>query len=228
MTDLVHKILNLNPLDRPTIQDIINHPWLKSDDLVTRTLPLQHTKENERHLAQTLLKAGFNRSVVEKMQTNHVGMLGTLWTMLLSNKSHKVTTACATQTEEQTWLSSFKLWFNLSKTCNLIVPPRNTPGAIQQHKFMLKTMVPTLDPALNTLTPIIPKEEQINTSSTCSSTADDEFDDDQSSLASSPATSVADEEEYDDDDTDSDTTDKIYYHEQETAFHKVSPMVKSH
>ncbi|KAI8087153.1 kinase-like domain-containing protein [Thamnidium elegans] len=226
VTDLIHKILNLNPPDRATIQDIINHPWLRSDDLVTPTLPLQHTKENERHLSQTLLKAGFNSSTVEKMQTNHVGMLGTLWTMLLSTTSHKVTTACATQTEEQTWLASLKSWFNLNKTRNLIVPPTSIPGAIQQHKFMLKTMIPTLilDPALNTLTPIIPKEEQIiNTSSTCSSTADDEFDDDQSSLASSPATSVAEYEE-DDEDTDSDMTDKIYYHEQETAFHKVSPM----
>lgn len=204
----------------------MNHPWLRSDDLVSPTLPLQLTKENELCLSQTLLKAGFNSSIVEKMQTNHVGMLGTLWTMLLSTKSHRVT-ACATQTEEQTWLGSFKSWFNSSKTRNLIVPPTNIPGAIQQHKFMLKTMVPTLilDPALNTLTPIILKEEQIiNTSSTCSSTADDEFDDDQSSLASSPATSVAEEEE--EDDNDSDTTDKIYYHEQETAFHKVSPMVK--
>lgn len=239
VTDLIHKILKLNPVERPSIQAILDHPWLSTQQKKLTlppppTLLLKPSKENELYLSQSLLKAGIHSSVVEKMQSHHhqVGMLGTLWTMLLSSSSHHLTAAsCATQTEDQTWLGSFKSWLNPNK---IPLSSSSSQGAIHQQDKFISTTITTENkyPAFkccssHTTSPIIIQKDVddpiMNTSSTCSSTADDEFDeDDHSSLASSPATSVAEEE--DDDDEESDTTDKIYYHE--TAFHKVSPMVK--
>jgi serine/threonine protein kinase len=85
VTDLLSKILKRDPLDRLNIQQIMQHPWLqKSDALIQPSLPSRNIQQ-EQETAHLLLRIGFDNSVVERMKQNNVGMLGTLWTMLLSN-----------------------------------------------------------------------------------------------------------------------------------------------
>lgn len=189
VTDLINNILKLNPFDRLTIQQILHHPWLQFNHAVTQQSVIpKPNKNNENCTATSLIKAGFDKSIIDKMQSSRIGMLGTLWTMLLS-KSHNIENSCATQTEEQTWLGSIKSW---------LVPPAFTSS---------NPAFDTTDVLLNT--PIIHNKEEddqiINTCSTCSSAADDDFDD-HSSMDSSPATSVAEE------DDDDDITDKEEIH----------------
>lgn len=255
VADLIQKILRLNPNERFTITQIRHHPWLINANHISVTnKPLlissnQNQKLHEQHTADSLLNSGFDKLVVKEMRLNHFGMLGTLWTMLLLKSNHSVNvtseevllpkTTCATQIEreqEDGWIDSLKSWF-VSKPTNinnriksrhmikLILNDKRLPGAVQQHQFMMKTMVappiinegnividisscekkhPALKPTVLPLTPIYPttptKEDDeliVNTSSTCSSTADDDYDDGHTSMVSSPATSVAEDEEED-------------------------------
>ncbi|CAO3640827.1 unnamed protein product [Mucor hiemalis] len=222
VTDLLSKILKRE--QRITIGEILQHPWLKTNAVSTTTqLPIRNLYE-EKQTVNHLIKAGFDSSVVEKMQRQERGVFGTLWTMLLS--SHNCTTR---QPEEPSWMGSVKSWFVSGNDKSSTVSQQSF-GAIHQHKFLKKTMIapPMINaqrhahPAYNAilpLTPIIKKEEdEINTSSTCSSTtADDDFDD-ESSIDSSPATSVTEDEEEEEIVMKSNSTNGM------AAFHRVSPM----
>ena len=137
----------------------------------------QNQKPHEQHTADSLLNSGFDKSIVKEMRLNHFGMLGTLWTMLLKKSNHSVNvtseeallpkTDCTTQTEreqeEDGWVDTLKSWF-VSKPINinnriksrsmikLTLNDKHLPGAVQQHKFMMKTMI--VPPIITTI-PII-------------------------------------------------------------------------
>lgn len=64
----------------------------------------------EQCTATHLSKAGFDKSVIEKMQTNEMGMLRTLWTMLLSTKSHSLATHTEGTQGQPSWLGSIQSW----------------------------------------------------------------------------------------------------------------------
>lgn len=128
--DLLHGILKVNPSERLSIQDILRHPWLQqSSHAVTQqssVLPTtEPNKNNENCTAASLLKAGFDKSIIDKMQSSRVGMLGTLWTMLLDNKSHEDN--ATQQREEQSWLGSIKSWL-------VPVPPPAFTTTPSNHK----------------------------------------------------------------------------------------------
>lgn len=240
VTDLLSKILKRE--ERITIGEILQHPWLKSDAALlttaTQHLPARSLYE-EKQTANHLIKAGFDAMVVEKMQRQGRGVLGTLWTMLLSSHNNCTTRQPEEQQQQQqqqqpSWMGSVKSWFVSGNNKSSTVSQQSF-GAIHQHKFLMKTMIAppmihtqrNAHPAYNAilpLTPIIKKEEEeINTSSTCSSaTADDEFDD-QSSVNSSPATSVTEDEEIEEEES---VVPKSNPTNDMAAFHRVSPMVR--
>ncbi|KAF1798986.1 kinase-like domain-containing protein [Mucor lusitanicus] len=150
------------------------------------TLSGQQQKLHEQDTANALLNAGFDTSVVREMRLNHFGMLGTLWTMLLLKSSHAINvtsekallpkaTCTTTQTgqEEDGWIDSFKSWFiskpthNATSRCKPIQPAitltldeKRLPGAVQQHKFMMKTMV--APPIITTTIPILHQDSHSN------------------------------------------------------------------
>lgn len=188
VADLIQKILKLNPYERYTIAQIRLHPWLhgsitaNSPSQPLYTLSGQQQKLHEQYTADSLLNAGFDTSVVEQMRLNHFGMLGTLWTMLLSKSSHAINVisekallpkaTCTTQTgqEEDGWIDSLKSWFISKPAHNDAGKFRSTqpattpsldekqlPGAVQQHKFMMKTMV--APPIITTTMPIIHQDK---------------------------------------------------------------------
>ncbi|EPB82510.1 CAMK/CAMKL protein kinase [Mucor circinelloides 1006PhL] len=187
--DLIQKILKLDPYERYTIAKIRLHPWLhdsaavNSDTLPLSTFSSQQQKLHGQHTADSLLNAGFDISVVKEMRLNHFGMLGTLWTMLISKSNHAVNVTsektllpkatCTTthmEQEEDGWIDSFKSWF-ISKPAhsntNKIKPvlyEKQLPGAVQQHKFMMKTMV--APPIITTTIPIIHRDSNSNNNTT--------------------------------------------------------------
>lgn len=263
MTDLIRNILKLDPFNRYTINQIIQHPWSSHSSTVcsSQAWSLHEStsmlKQHEKSVTESLLEAGFNNTVVEDMRLNHFGMRGTLWQMLL--KSHTIgkpkvllPNIIDDDTQNDDWISTFSYWFlsNHKPWNSAASPPVHTlTGAVQQHKFMRKTMSsisssvvdedlaneaktklnfnetghPTFKPMCSTAA----NEEVItNTSSTCSSGADDEYDDDESSTSSSPATSVTDDDDDDDNEnknrSDIEDMNPVY----PTVFHRISPKVK--
>jgi serine/threonine protein kinase len=205
VTDLIRKILKFDPSDRLTMNQITQHPWTSHSTVYTsQALPLP-SKQHEQRISDSLLEAGFDSAVVEDMRSNHFGMRGTLWQMLIKSYTPKILMSDATQADD--WIGTLKSWFISSHQ-----KPSIVSGAVQQHRFMMKTMAFDLNFNDNTT-----KESD----STCSSTADDEYDDDQSSTTSSPATSVTDDDQDNEKKSLSDL-DQVY----PTVFHRVSPMVK--
>lgn len=194
VADLIQKILRLDPYERFTITQIKHHPWLNSSNhtsVINEPLLIssnQNQKLHEQHTADSLLNSGFNKSVVKQMRLNHFGMLGTLWTMLLLNSNHSVNvtseeallpkTTCTTQTErdqEDGWIDSLKSWF-VSKPTNinnrikprpmakLTLSDKHLPGVVQQHKFMMKTMVA---PPIITTIPVISEDNTVIDINSC-------------------------------------------------------------
>ncbi|GAN05955.1 pkinase-domain-containing protein [Mucor ambiguus] len=189
--NLIQKILKLNPYERYTIPKIRHHTWLQ-DSATTNShiLPLpslssQQQKLHEQYTADALLNAGFDTSVVKEMRFNHFGMLGTLWTMLLSKSNHAINvtsekallpkTTCTTQTrqKEDGWIDSFKSWLiskpesndtgrykSVQPTIAFTLDEKRFPGAVQQHKFMMKTMI--APPIITTTIPIVQQNHSNN------------------------------------------------------------------
>lgn len=129
------------------------------------------SQQEESKIIHHLLNAGLDTTTVKEMQTNHVGMLPTLWSMLVKKSKE--------DNKEESWMSSFKSWF-ISK------PP------------VLKTEL--APPIITTAPPLIeedPAYKELNTSSiltiSSSTTAEDD-EEDEHSVCSSPATSFEEEE----------------------------------
>ncbi|KAG2212580.1 hypothetical protein INT47_000556, partial [Mucor saturninus] len=176
VTQLIQSILIYNPSDRASITHILAHPWLHTD--VTQPKPRGPSKTNatyhrtESCTATHLAKAGFEKSVIDKMQSTEMGMLRTLWSMLVSTKSHNL----ATQ-HHSTLSGSIQSWLGAAP------PLVHHQQQQQQQQGRRQEVLPEEE-----------EDEMIHTCSTCSSTADDDFD---PSSESSPATSVAEEDEDD-------------------------------
>ncbi|KAL9556436.1 hypothetical protein MBANPS3_001868 [Mucor bainieri] len=195
VADLIQKILKSNPYERYTIPQIKHHPWLQDSATVNSSIqPLsslsgQQQKLQERYTADALLNAGFDTYVVEEMRLNHFGMLGTLWTMLISKSNHAINvtpektllpkSTCTTQTgqEEDGWIDSFKSWFiskpvhndtsrrkSMQPAITLTQDEKRLSGAVQQHKFMMKTMV--APPIMTTTIPILHQDNHSNNNCT--------------------------------------------------------------
>lgn len=241
VTDLIRKILKFDPFDRLTMNQIIQHPWSNSSTVCTyqkRSLDQSKSMSNqhEQSIFNLLLEAGFDSTVVKDMRSNHFGMRGTLWQMLLKSHNPQVLIPNTADIDEPTqqsddWIGTLKSWFNHKPWSSAV---SSVTGAVQQHKFMMKTMAPIpsvihqdlgneIKSSFYDSPPPTKENDELVSCSTCSSTTDAEYDDETSSTTSSPATSITDDDDDDDDEKKSmsDLDNPVY----PTVFHRVSPMV---
>ncbi|KAI9485501.1 MAG: kinase-like domain-containing protein [Benjaminiella poitrasii] len=230
VADLIRHILKLNPYERLSISQILQHPWLTNQSQTSNQSNHNRTvitKQQEQETVSSLVHSGFDRSVVEEMRSSHFGMLGTIWTMLLESRlklsSHE--TADENENENEGWIDTFKSWFVGHKQQT---DTKENVTLLNSAKYVSISNSSNRRPAASTpwmsLTPIQDEDEVTNDSTTSNSSQSvniDDDDDEHSSTGSSPATSFEEEQECDKKQV---YDEPIHYPITATPIHRISPI----
>lgn len=104
----------------------MRHPWLSTSQPSTpiSSASLQTQQQEEYKIIDHLLGAGFDTSVIKEMRVNHVGMLGTLWSMLVRKTQETK--------KEEGWMNSFKSWFISKPSKTEVAPPIITTAPLME------------------------------------------------------------------------------------------------